>query len=262
MRLVRTRRASQRLPTGEIDCVGLSRLLRQRGNLSGVEAMEAAADPSNCTLHILIPELGMALMMLGLSPLLDAFTRLITHQTITQPLSGESLIAALRRGGYVLVMRHASATCRARDEEVANPDNLEFERQLDRKGRATAIAMGKAIRELKIPIGRVFASPSYRALETARLAQLPTPRVRVELGDRAQTIDGVAEQAAWLRKKTTESSRGTNTVLLTHLPNIAAAFPETSPALSDGETLVFDPHTGAATVVARIGIDYWPRLRR
>ena len=93
-----------------------------------------------------------------------------------QPLSGDALVNALRRGGYVLVVRHASSPREAPAKQSANPDNVSVERQLDDNGRATAIAMGKALRELDIPIGEVFTSPAYRALETVRLAQLPNPR--------------------------------------------------------------------------------------
>ena len=93
-----------------------------------------------------------------------------------QPLSGDALVNALRRGGYVLVVRHASSPREAPAKQSANADSVSVERQLDDNGRATAIAMGKALRELDIPIGEVFTSPAYRALVTVRLAQLPNPR--------------------------------------------------------------------------------------
>ena len=49
------------------------------------------------------------------------------------------------------------------DKASANPDNFKLERQLDEAGRWSAIAMGAASRDLKIPIGEVFSSPTYRA---------------------------------------------------------------------------------------------------
>lgn len=63
-----------------------------------------------------------------------------------QTLSGEALIKALRQGGYVIVMRHASSPQAAPDRKSANPDNVNLERQLDEAGRASATAMGKAAR--------------------------------------------------------------------------------------------------------------------
>ena len=64
----------------------------------------------------------------------------------------------------MIVMRHASSPRELPTTEKADPGNVKLERQLDDVGRASAIAMGKALRELKIPIGQVFTSPTYRAI--------------------------------------------------------------------------------------------------
>ena len=72
-----------------------------------------------------------------------------------QTLAGDALVKALRQGGYVLVLRHTSSPRDAPSKATANPDNVKLERQLDETGRATATAMGNALRRLKIPIGSV-----------------------------------------------------------------------------------------------------------
>ena len=191
------------------------------------------------------------------------FLLVMARPVAAQTLSGEGLVKALRQGGYVLVIRHASSPHDAPGRQAANSDNVNLERQLDENGRASATAMGKALRDLKIPVGAVFTSPSYRALETARLAQLPNPKVQTELGDGGQSMQGVSEtQSTWLKKEVVaEVARGANTVIVTHLPNIAAAFPQWATGLSDGETLVFgsDGKTGV-TVVARIKIEQWAKM--
>ncbi len=134
---------------------------------------------------------------------------------------------ALRQGGYVIVMRHASSPREVPGRETANSDNTKPERQLDETGRATSAAMGKALRELKIPIGQVFSSPTYRALETVRLAQFPAPKPTPELGDNGQSMAGGTEaQAQWLRKIVTQFPSATNTLVVTHFPNLTAAFPQ------------------------------------
>lgn len=51
--------------------------------------------------------------------------------TPAQTLSGQALVAALREGGYVIVMRHASSPREEPDERTANADNVNRERQLD-----------------------------------------------------------------------------------------------------------------------------------
>ena len=147
---------------------------------------------------------------------------------------------ALRQGGYVIVMRHASSPREAPDQQTANADNVNRERQLDEAGRASAIAMGKALRELHIPIGEVFTSPTYRALETVRLAQFPNPRTVPELGDGGQSMQGATEaQAGWLQKKVTELPGHANTIVVTHFPNMSRAFPQWTSGLMDGEALIF-----------------------
>ena len=181
-----------------------------------------------------------------------------------QSLSGESLVKALRQGGYVIVMRHASSPREEPDAKLANPDNVNHERQLDAEGRATATAMGKALHDLKIPIGEVFSSPTYRALETVRLAQLGNVHPVPELGDGGRSMQVSSEaQAAWLRNKVTQFPSGTNTVLVTHFPNMTRAFPQSAAGLADGEALIFGPDgKGGAAVVARVKIEEWPPLRQ
>ena len=182
---------------------------------------------------------------------------LFTSPARAQTLSGAALVNALRKGGYVIVMRHASSP---RETPNPNADNVNKERQLDAAGRASATGMGKALRDLKIPVGEVLTSPTYRALETTRFAQWTSAKSAAELGDNGQGMQQVVPetQAAWLQMRVTQAPKGTNTSLVTHLPNINRAFPQSSANLEDGEALIFAPDgKGGATVVARIKIEEW-----
>jgi phosphohistidine phosphatase SixA len=180
------------------------------------------------------------------------------HPASAQTLSGGTLIKALRQGGYVVVIRHASSPREVPNKQTANPDNVNGERQLDEAGRAGSAAMGRALRDLKIPVGEVLTSPTYRALETVRLARLANPQTRPELGDGGQSMQGVTEgQAAWLRDRVTHLPSGTNTIIVTHMPNISRAFPAWG-AVDDGEAVIVG--TGGR-VVGRIRMDEWPRLK-
>ncbi len=181
-----------------------------------------------------------------------------TESAYAQTLSGAALVSSLRDGGYVIVMRHASSPREAPDKAAADVDNVKLERQLDAAGRAASVAMGRALRDLKIPVGEVLTSPTYRALETVRLAQLPTPRPYAELGDRGQSMQGVTDaEAAWLRERVTHLPEGTNTIIVTHMPNISRAFPAWG-AVADGEAVILG---AGGRVVGRIKIEEWPRLK-
>jgi len=174
------------------------------------------------------------------------------------------LTAALQRGGYVILMRHASSPGAPPDPAQADPENPHHERQLDEVGRTSARAMGDAFHRLRIPIGQVLSSTTYRALETARLADLGPAQPYDQLGDAGQsmTADTSGTRGAWLRGKVAQAPKaGTDTLIITHSPNIREAFPTEGADLAEGEALVFRPDgQGGASLVARVKIQDWPRL--
>lgn len=178
-----------------------------------------------------------------------------------QMLSRAALVRSLQAGGQVIVMRHASSPGEV--PRKPNPDNVPPERQLDELGRTTATAMGDALRRLRIPLGEVLTGPAYRTRETARLARLPDPRVVPQLGEGPQSMQGAVERAQteWLQKKVKDLPRGSNTLLVTHVPNVTAAFPGEVPAVLQGEALVFGADgAGGSRVVGRIRIEEWSAL--
>lgn len=179
-----------------------------------------------------------------------------------QGLSGPALVKALQQGGYVVAMRHASSpqTPPARGE--ADPGNPALERQLDEAGRASARAMGAALRRLRIPIGEVWSSPTYRARLTVQLMGLPAPKTEARLGDGGQSMQAAsADQSAWLKAKAAQApGAGTDTLIVTHYPNLTAAFGQAAAGMTDGEALVFHPVGGALEPIGRIRIEDWPAL--
>src|SRR6266436_504900 len=79
------------------------------------------------------------------------------------------LLAELRKGGYVLYFRHAATDFSQNDERMKSYEDCANQRNLIDRGRAEARAVGAAIRELRIPIEPVLASPFCRTVETAQL---------------------------------------------------------------------------------------------
>jgi phosphohistidine phosphatase SixA len=183
-----------------------------------------------------------------------------------QSLAGAPLVAALRDGGYVLVMRHASSPRAPPGPDVAEPDNRGLERQLDEPGRSGARAMGEAFRGLGIPIGAIRSSPTFRAHQTVRLAGLGSAIDVPELSDGGQGMQAPAEPSRieWLhRAVAVPPAARTNTLLVTHGPNIEGAFAEQAAKIQDGEIMVFRPDgKGSAMLVARVRIEEWPALAR
>ena len=178
-----------------------------------------------------------------------------------QALDARQLVESLRKGGLVIVMRHASSPREVPTKETAAAGNTKLERQLDETGRATATAMGNALAQLRIPITTVLSSGTFRALQTVKLAGLGEPAVAAELGDGGQSMQVTSDaQSAWLKARVTQVPASGNVLLVTHMPNVSRAFPEWG-AVADGESVVLRPDGKSFTVLGRIKIEEWPTLR-
>jgi phosphohistidine phosphatase SixA len=181
------------------------------------------------------------------------------------PLAGGQLVEALHSGGYVLVMRHASSPAVPPAPHEADPRNVHGERQLDAGGQQGAEQMGAALAQLQVPFGMVLASPAFRALETARLAaqrEAAPVQQLAETGPNVPRAPGESDHAQWLRRQAAVTPQaGTNTLIVTHLPNILGAFGARAAGIAEGETLVFRPDgAGNVALAARVRIEEWPRL--
>lgn len=183
-------------------------------------------------------------------------------QACAQETGGGALVAALQQGGYVVVMRHAHAPEAPPSAAEADRSNLAHERQLDAAGRASASAMRGALRALRVPVGTVWSSPTYRARETARLAGFRRVKIAAELGDNGRSMQATNDaQATWLRAHANDKPRsGKDTIIVTQFPNISAAFGDAAAGMKDGDALVFRPGGMAPLVIGRIGIEQWPVL--
>lgn len=80
-------------------------------------------------------------------------------------------LKALREGGYVLYMRHAT-TDTSKPDAVPKVDlnDCGTQRNLNDEGRKLATAIGRQMRAGGIPVGEVVHSPFCRTRETAQLA--------------------------------------------------------------------------------------------
>lgn len=168
------------------------------------------------------------------------------------------VIAALKAGGLVLVMRHAHAPQQPPAPEDAAPGNTTIERQLDARGAKDAAAIGQGLRAFAIPIRAVLVSPAFRARQTATQVGFADAAATPELGDNAQSMAGVTEaQARWLRGQVATPVATGNLLLITHAPNLTRAFPDWGGSVAEGEIVVVRPGADGGTVLARVLPDQW-----
>ena len=120
------------------------------------------------------------------------------------------------------------------------------QRNLTERGRDEARQIGSAIRQLRIPVDEVLASPFCRTKETASLAfGRATPSTEVFAGGLAKVL-------------ATPPSPGSNRVIVSHgNPFFSVVGP---PRLAEGEAAVVKPANGAYTTIARIRLEDWARL--
>src|ERR1700760_3611808 len=81
-----------------------------------------------------------------------------------------NVVQALRAGGLVIIVRHGATFADQADTDPLNFDNTAAQRNLNDKGKALAKAFGDAMRQARIPVGKVFTSKYNRAYETAVVA--------------------------------------------------------------------------------------------
>lgn len=152
-----------------------------------------------------------------------------------------ALLAQLRRGGNVILMRHAATTPGTGDPDGFELDQCGTQRNLSDAGRRDAARIGAEFARLGIPVADVFSSRWCRCLDTAQLAfgrVTPAPLLDSMFGDDAGAKARKLRAAqAWLA-----TLRGAgNLVLVTHDVNIRA---------------LAGPYVGqGAMVVARVDAD-------
>lgn len=178
--------------------------------------------------------------------------------------AGDQEIAqALRAGGLVILVRHGATFPDKADTDPLNFDNIAAQRNLNDKGKALAKAFGDSLRQVNVPVGKVFTSKYDRAYETAVLAGFKDIEKTADLTEGGLVVspNENARRAEALRKLlATPPKAGTNTILITHQPNIIAALGKDWFDVKEGEASIFRPENGSYTLIARLQMDEWPRI--
>lgn len=167
--------------------------------------------------------------------------------TKVEPPQAPVLREMLQRGGFVIFFRHA-ATPDYQEPSPVDFSSCERQRNLNGLGRAQAVMIGEAIRELEIAVAEVLASPFCRTMDTARLAfgrVAPDEAVR---GDKDKL-------PALQRLFSTPPAPGTNRVLVGHGGAAGLLGDE---FLREGEAMVMRPEgDDKFTMIARVRAESW-----
>lgn len=88
-----------------------------------------------------------------------------------EKIATPELVKQLQAGGFVIYMRHGN-TDNSRPDRAPKVDlnDCNTQRVLNQKGIEVTTQIGNYIREAKIPVGEVFASPMCRAKNSAQNA--------------------------------------------------------------------------------------------
>jgi phosphohistidine phosphatase SixA len=174
-----------------------------------------------------------------------------------------NLMPALRGGGFVIVVRHGATFPEQADTDPLNFDNIAAQRNLNDRGKALAKAFGGAVRHAGIPIGEVFTSKYNRAYETAVIAGFTAIKTTADITEGGLVVspnENNRRSDAFRKLLGTAPTPGTNTILITHKPNIVDALGKEWFDVKEGEASIFKPTDGKYQLVARVQMEDWPKL--
>src|SRR5882724_1009303 len=174
-----------------------------------------------------------------------------------------NLVQELRAGGFVIVVRHGATFPDQADTDPFNFDNIAAQRNLNDKGKALAKAFGDALRQAGVPVGKVYTSKFNRAYETAVITGFQDIEKTTDLTEGGLVVSPNENnrRAEAFRKMLASAPKAhTNTILITHQPNIIAALGKDWFDVKEGEASIFRPANGGYTLIARVQMDEWPRI--
>jgi broad specificity phosphatase PhoE len=175
----------------------------------------------------------------------------------------KEIAQALRAGDLVIVVRHGATFPDQADTDPLNFDNIGAQRNLNDKGKALAKAFGEALRQAQVPIGKVYTSKYNRAYETAVLAGFKDIEKTTDLTEGGLIVspnENSRRAEAFRKMLAAAPNPHTNTILITHQPNIVAALGKDWFDVKEGEASIFRPADGSYKLVARVQMDEWLRI--
>jgi len=151
---------------------------------------------------------------------------------------------ALRAGGFVIVVCHGATFPDQTDTDLLNFDNNAAQRSLNNKGKALAKASGDSLRQVGIPVGKVYTSKCNRAYETAVIAGFKNIEKTADLTEGGLVVSPNENNRpieAFHKMLGTAPTPGTNIILITQKPNMVDALGMDWFDVKEGEASIFRP---------------------
>jgi broad specificity phosphatase PhoE len=175
----------------------------------------------------------------------------------------QEIAQALRGGGLVIVLRHGATFPDQADTDPLNFNNIAAQRNLNDKGKLLAKQFGDALRQVGVPVGKVYTSKYNRGYETAVLAGFKVIEKTANLTEGGLVVspnENNRRAEAFRTLLTTPPEAGSDTILVTHYPNIIAALGKDWFDVKEGEASIFRPDNGSYKLLARVQMDEWSRI--
>lgn len=182
----------------------------------------------------------------------------------SREISGASLIAVLRKGGFNLYMRHAQSNM-GQDQDLASDSDwwkkCTMQRNISEPGREQARKVGAAMRALRIPIGEVMVSQFCRVRDTGTAMGFATVELTEDLnhviGQRAGTDVNVLR----FKRLMAAPAKGRNNLLISHTHASPQKEEQIMQGIQEAEIIVYQPDgRGRVEPVARIAAQRWDTL--
>jgi phosphohistidine phosphatase SixA len=171
--------------------------------------------------------------------------------------------AALFATKPIRIKRNLPGKGRSAPAAALHYDNVAAQRNLNDTGKATARAFGEAFRQIGVRVGEVYTSQFNRAYETAVLAGFKDIVKSVDITEGGLVVspnENDRRTAAFRKLLAVAPKPGTDTVIITHKPNIVDALGKDWFDVREGEASIFKPEGNSYRLVARVQMDEWPRI--
>lgn len=184
---------------------------------------------------------------------LDEPQRTDTSQELPE---SERALAAARRGGTVIVCRHA-ITNSFREREPVDYGDTTTQRLLNRAGERQSRRLGEAMRALGVEVTELVASPMSRARRTAELMFDRAPTIDSTWHTNGGSYGGDARDAR--RRTLSEPVERGNRLIVSHIGTMGSVLDGIERRVGEGDCVVVRPLGDGYEMIGVVEAGDWSR---